>query len=147
MQSGHEDYAKIFNVEDFAAGFVRLEGDIILDFRISWAMNMDTTGDTIILGTEGGLKIPSAECYNGSFDRPLKIFHNIAGNPVETEVPLSTEPEAAFYDKIRSVLDAIKEGGKTPISSAEIIYNQAIIDGIIESAKIGKEITITVPEI
>lgn len=110
-------------------------------------MNMDTTGDTIILGTEGGLKIPSAECYNGSFDRPLKIFHNIAGNPVETEVPLSTEPEAAFYDKIRSVLDAIKEGGKTPISSAEIIYNQAIIDGIIESAKIGKEITITVPEI
>ena len=147
VQSGHEDYAKLFNVEDFAAGFVRLEGDIILDFRISWAMNMDTTGDTIILGTEGGLKIPSAECYNGSFDRPLKIFHNVAGNPVETEIPLSTEPENAFYDKIRSVLDAIKEGGTTPISSAEIIYNQAIIDGIIDSAKVGHEIEITIPEI
>lgn len=147
IQSGHEDYAKVFEVEDFAAGFVRLEGDIILDFRISWAMNMDSMGDTIILGTKGGLKIPSAECYNGSFDRPLKVFHNIAGNPVETEIPLSTEPDTAFYDKIRSVLDAIKENGTTPIPSSEIILNQAIINGIIDSAKLGKEIEITIPEI
>src|SRR5699024_36714 len=27
-----------FDVDDFAAAFVRLEGDIILDFRIAWAM-------------------------------------------------------------------------------------------------------------
>ena len=32
---------------------MRLEGDIILDFRISWAMHADTPGDTIIFGTEG----------------------------------------------------------------------------------------------
>ena len=108
---------------------------------------MDSMGDTIILGTKGGLKIPSAECYNGSFDRPLKVFHNIAGNPVETEIPLSTEPDTAFYDKIRSVLDAIKENGTTPIPSSEIILNQAIINGIIDSAKLGKEIEITIPEI
>ena len=29
-----------FEVEDFAAAFVRLEGDIVLDFRISWAMHL-----------------------------------------------------------------------------------------------------------
>ena len=43
-----------FSVDDFAAAFVRLEGDIILDFRIAWAMHPDTPGDTIIFGTEGG---------------------------------------------------------------------------------------------
>ena len=48
-----------FNVEDFAAAFVRLEGDIILDFRISWAMHIDSPGDTVILGTEGALRIPA----------------------------------------------------------------------------------------
>ena len=37
-------------VDDFAAAFIRLEGGIILDFRISWAMHMDTAGDTLILG-------------------------------------------------------------------------------------------------
>ncbi|HBL99265.1 MAG TPA: oxidoreductase, partial [Ruminococcaceae bacterium] len=35
-----------FNVEDFAAAFVRLDGGIILDFRIAWAMHPDTPGDT-----------------------------------------------------------------------------------------------------
>ena len=33
----HHEYAKVFGVDDFAAAFVRLEGGIILDFRISWA--------------------------------------------------------------------------------------------------------------
>lgn len=36
----HPEYAKAFGVDDFAAGFVRLEGGIILDFRIAWAMNL-----------------------------------------------------------------------------------------------------------
>ncbi len=47
----HPEYAEKFGVDDFAAAFIRLEGDIILDFRIAWAMNLDTPGDTIILGT------------------------------------------------------------------------------------------------
>ena len=42
--------AKRFSVDDFAAAFIRLEGGIILDFRISWAMHMDAFGDTLILG-------------------------------------------------------------------------------------------------
>ena len=147
VKSDHSDYSKLFNVEDFAAAFVRLEGDIILDFRISWAMHMDTAGDTLILGTEGGLKIPSAECWSGSIGGPMKIFHSIGGNLVETEIPLVTEQEHAFYDKIRSMVDAIKDGGTAPIPTSQILYNQAIIDGIIRSAKEKKELTIELPEI
>jgi predicted dehydrogenase len=55
----HPEYAEKFGVDDFAAAFIRLEGDIILDFRISWAEHIDTCGDALILGTEGGLRIPS----------------------------------------------------------------------------------------
>ena len=65
-KSKREEYAKKFGVDDFAAGFIRLEGGIILDFRIAWAMNLDTSGDTIIMGTKGSLRIPSTECWNGS---------------------------------------------------------------------------------
>ena len=60
-----------FDVDDFAAAFVRLEGDIILDFRIAWAMHLDTPGDTIILGTKGALRIPSTECWNGTVGGPM----------------------------------------------------------------------------
>lgn len=144
---GHPEYADVFSVDDFAAAFVRLEGDIILDFRISWAMNLDTPGDTIILGTKAGLRIPSTECWNGSIGGPLKIYRTIAGSNVETEVPERDNNEDNFYNKIRFFIDAVKEGGKAPVPSSQIIYNQAIIDGISRSAKAGKEVEINIPEI
>lgn len=144
---GHPEYAKVFTVDDFAAAFIRLEGDIVLDFRISWAMNLDTPGDTIILGTKGGLRVPSTECWNGSIGGPLKIYKTVAGEEVEMEIPEKNDDTDNFYKKIRLFVDAVKEGGKAPVPSSQILYNQAIIDGIAKSARLGKEITLEIPEI
>lgn len=142
----HPEYAEKFGVDDFAAGFVRLEGDIILDFRISWAMNMDTCGDALILGTKGGLRIPSTECWNGEFDKPLTIYKTIGDTTLQYQVPLKPAGEL-FYKKLRSFVDAIKTGGKATVPSSEIVYNQAIIDGIVRSAKLGHELEIEIPEV
>jgi predicted dehydrogenase len=142
-----EEYAKKFGVDDFAAAFVRLEGDIILDFRISWAMNMDTPGDTIILGTKGGLRIPSTDCWNGTVGGPMKIYHEVAGLQTETVVPIIPSKGDLFDKKIRSFLDAIKYNLPAPVPSSEIIYNQAILDGIARSAELGREVEIVVPEV
>ena len=141
------EYANVFGVDDFAAGFVRLEGGIILDFRISWAMNMDTPGDALILGTKGGLRIPSTDCWNGDFDKPLTVYKDVAGKRVQYEIPLAKNGEPLFYKKIRSFLDACKNGTPAPIPSSQIIYNQAIIDGIVKSNSLGEEIKIEIPEI
>lgn len=145
----HPEYAKVFEVDDFAAAFIRLEGDIILDFRIAWAMNLDTPGDTIIMGTEGSLRIPSTECWNGSIGGPMKIYHEVAGSQVETEIPMIEDKSghSNFYRKTRSFLDAIKENTPAPIPSSEIIYNQAIIDGIVKSAEQNREIVLEIPEL
>lgn len=144
----HPEYAELFGVDDFAAGFIRLEGDIILDFRIAWAMHLDTPGDTIIMGTKGSLKIPSTECWNGSVGGEMKIYHDVAGEPVETVIPIIPgKSKGLFYSKIRSFLDAIKEGGEAPVPASQILYNQAIIDGIVKSSKLGREIEIEIPEI
>ena len=140
------EYAEKFGVEDFAAGFIRLEGGIMLDFRISWAMHMDTCGDTLILGTKGGLKIPSMECYNGDLPKPMEIFKTVAGKPVSYQVPKEEAPDL-FTKKLRAFVDAIKNGGPAPVPSSEIVYNQAIIDGLVKSAKLGREIEIEIPEI
>lgn len=143
----HPEYAQKFGVDDFGAAFVRLEGDIILDFRISWAMNMDTAGDTLILGTKGGLRIPSTECWNGTVGGPMTIYREVAGSSVETVIPvIPNEGLDLFAKKIRSFLDALKNGLPSPVPSHEIIYNQAIIDGLVKSSKLGKEIEIVIPE-
>ncbi len=143
----HPEYAEKFSVDDFGAGFIRLEGGIILDFRIAWDMHLDTPGDTIIMGTKGSMRIPSTECWNGSIGGPLKIYHNVAGMSVETEIPEKDNDGDNFDKKIRSFIDAVKYGGEAPVPSSQIIYNQAIIDGIVRSAREGKEVTIDIPKI
>ena len=146
VKTGHPEYAQKFGVDDFAAAFVRLEGGITLDFRIAWAMNIDTPGDTIFLGTKGGLRVPSTDCWNGTLNKPMTIYHEVAGEQVETVVPLKADIN--LWDaKIRSFLDACKEGGKAPVPSADIIYNQAILDGIAKSSECGREIEIEIPEV
>ncbi|MBO5415676.1 MAG: Gfo/Idh/MocA family oxidoreductase [Clostridia bacterium] len=142
-----EKYSKLFGVDDFAAAFIRLEGGIVLDFRIAWAMNLDTPGDTIILGTKGGLRIPSTECWNGSVGGPMKIYHEVSGVQVETEIPIIKMNKGLFDLKIRTFLDACKNGGEAPVPSSQILYNQAIIDGIAKSAAAGREVEIVIPEI
>lgn len=134
------EYAAVFGVDDFAAGFVRLEGGIVLDFKIAWAMHMDSLGDTMILGTKAGMKVKK--------DGQIIIYHDVAGERVETLVPKqSNKGKDPFNLKVRYFLDAIKNGTPSPVPSAQILYNQAIIDGIARSADIGEEIKIVIPAI
>lgn len=144
---GKPECAEKFSVDDFASAYIRLEGDVILDFRIAWYMHMDTSGDTLILGTKGGLRIPSTECWNGSFDKPMTVYHDIAGKPVQTTIPLLPANGDLWDKKIRSFLNAIITGGKAPVPTDEILYNQAIIDGIFRSSRLGREVEIQIPEI
>ena len=138
-----------FSVDDFAAAFIRLEGGIILDFRIAWAMHVNTPGDTIIFGTEGALRIPSTDCWNGSVGGPMTLYHDVCGAQTETVIPiLQNVGKGGLFDrKIRSFLDAVKTNGPAPIPTSQILYNQAIIDGINRSAACGHEVEIEIHEI
>jgi len=139
-----------FSVDDFGAAFVRLEGGVILDFRISWAIHMDTPGDTLIFGTDGGLRIPSTDCWNGSVGGQMTLYHDVAGERTETKIPLLKNDPAKgdlWNQKIRSFLNACINGTASPIPSSQILINQVIIDGIMKSAQAGKELEIQVPVI
>ncbi len=149
-REGAEYIASKFGVDDFAGAFIRLEGGIILDFRIAWAMNINTPGDTIILGTKGGLRIPSTDCWNGSTGGPMTVYKTIAGTNTETVIPLIPDDPAKgsrWSRKIGSFLDAIEFNLPAPVPSSQILYNQAIIDGIVKSSDLGREVEIVIPEI
>ena len=148
VKAGHPEYADIFAVDDFAAAFVRLEGGIILDFRIAWAEHIDSPCDTIFLGSEGGLRIPATECWNGTIGGDMTLYHTVGTSLVETTIPRTGgERVDCFYHKVRSFLDAIHTNGTAPIPSSQILYNQAIIDHIVKSSKEGKELVVEIPEI
>ena len=138
-----------FTVDDFSAAFVRLEGGITLDFRMSWAMHMDTMGDFIFLGTDAGLKIkqPSLTTWGGAWDGAIgevRLMHDMFGAPTDTLIPMESgrQPINLFEKKVRAFCDAIINNGPAPIPTSQIIYNQAIIDGIIRSNAAGKEVAV-----
>ncbi len=143
-----------FTVDDFAAAFIRLEGGVTFDFRISWAMHMDTCGDFIFLGKDAGLKVkqPNLLPWGGAWDGPvgeITLMHDDAnGNPSSTPIPLKPmEKSNLFFKKIESFVDAVRNAKPAPIPTSQIIYNQAIIDGIIRSAECGHEVDIVIPTI
>lgn len=143
-----------FDVDDFSVAFVRLEGDVTFVFKQSWAMHADSLGDTLWLGTEGAIKI-----LNG-FDehrRPSRVmyFTDINGQHmdsyIEGNVPFdaytTVRPRDMWDGKMRTFVDAVKSNGPAPVPCEEILYNQAICDGIYRSAKLKKEVEIEIPEI
>ena len=113
-------------------------------------MNLDTSGDTIIYGTKGSLRIPSTECWNGTIGGDLTIYHEVAGKQVETKIPqIFPKPgdPSNFDKKIRTFLDACKYGKPAPVPTSEIIYNQAILDSIAKSSDLCREVEVVIPEI
>ena len=142
-----KENAERFSVDDFAAAFVRLEGGIILDFRIAWAMHLDTPGDTIIMGKKASLRIPSTDCWNGSVGGEMTVYTDVGGLQTQIKIPIIPNNKSLFEMKVRSFLDAIKDGSPAPVPSSQIVYNQAIIDGINKSAACGYEVEINIPEI
>jgi predicted dehydrogenase len=148
--SSPEDSVR-FNVDDFCGAFIRLEGGITLDVRMSWAMHMDTTGSTIFLGTDAGLKVEPTHNNNplwgGAWDGScgdVTLFHDMLGVPTHTPIPMHDMKEDCFFLKCRSFVDAVAEGLPAPIPTSEIIYNQAIIDGIVRSCERGREVEVNV---
>ena len=137
-----------FTVDDFSSAFIRLEGDVVLDFRMSWAIHMDTMGNTIFLGTDAGLKVQPAGYgtpWGGAWDGtigPITMYHDIRGNMAETNIPIKQGEFDRFYAKVRAFVEAAQTGGPSPVPCEQILYNQAIIDGIIRSSESGHEVTI-----
>ena len=71
----------------------------------------------------------------------------MGGLQTQTKLPIIKCDKSLFEMKVRSFLDAVKTGAPAPVPSSQILYNQAIIDGINKSAKLGHEVEIEIPEI
>jgi predicted dehydrogenase len=142
-----------FDVDDFSVALIRLEGNIALDFRMSWAMHMDSMGDTMFFGTDAGLKIKPAGVgtgWGGAWDGtigPIFLYSDVSGQLCETAIPLRTPSDDRFYSKVKAFCDAVRDNGPAPIPTIESVYNQAIVDGIYRSSQAGKEVEIVLPKL
>ncbi|MCL2664661.1 MAG: Gfo/Idh/MocA family oxidoreductase [Defluviitaleaceae bacterium] len=149
----HSRESDVFDVDDHSVAFIRLEGGIVLDFRISWAMHMDSMGDTMFFGTDAGLKIKPAavnHAWSGAWDGtigPMFLYSDVAGQHCETPIPLRNPSDDRFLLKVKKFCDAVREKGESPIPTIQSVYNQAIIDGMFRSSQLNKEVEIKIPKL
>jgi len=143
--------AEAFNVEDFGVALVRLEGDITLHFKISWAMHMDSLGATMFLGSEGGLKVTPAGRgpWSGVWDGKvgsMTLYHDIMGHMTESPIPVKEHNINLFFEKVKDFAEAVRDGRPAPIPGEKILFNQAIIDAVQRSSALKREVEIEIPE-
>ncbi len=79
-----------FDVEDFSAGFMRLEGGLSVNFKFTWAVNLPTTNLKLNLcGDKGGLSVEKGILYKNvgryQSECELKWFDNGAYKGVPFE--------------------------------------------------------------
>lgn len=78
----------------------------------------------------------------------MKAYMQFGGMETCMEIPVIDSEGIDLFDrKIRSFLDACKDGGEAPVPAGQILYNQAIIDGIVRSSDLGQEVKIVIPDI
>lgn len=143
-----------FDVDDFSVALVRMEGDATFVFKQSWAMHADSLGDTLWLGTEGAIKVKNGFNEHNTPSRVM-YYTDVNGNHidsvVEPTIPFDAyegdKPGDMWRGKMRGFVDAVLSNGPAPIPGEEILYNQAICDGIYRSSQLGKEVEIIIPEI
>ena len=105
--------------------------------------------DSVLVPKKEGLisikvKAPVGCCWDGAAGDLILYKDDKDGKQVATPIPVegNNVKMGMFESKIRAFVDACLTGGPAPIPTSQIIYNQAIIDGIIRSNACGHEVEI-----
>ncbi|MDP6110679.1 MAG: Gfo/Idh/MocA family oxidoreductase [Planctomycetota bacterium] len=127
---------KSFDVEDFAAGFVRFENGATLIIEMSWLLHHDTQGEDMqmwLYGTKGGSHWPKCEILSQNnktqqmYNRQLKR--------------LNDQLEAHAQECVEFAR-AIVEDAPSPVPAEQSLDVMSILDGLYRSQDAGKEVKI-----
>jgi predicted dehydrogenase len=127
-----------FDVEDFAAAFVRFENGATLILEVSWMLHHETGNraedmQMWLYGTQGGSHWPRCEIYESNnetrqhYNRTLRITNDTL--------------EAHALECVEFAR-AVAEGGPSPVPAEESLQVMAILDGVYRSQEAGGEVHI-----
>ncbi len=117
-----------FEVEDHAAGFIRLRNGGALQIEASWALNVPQHQETIsISGTEGGLDVYPF--------RVNKAAYGMLLDWTPDWMPHQGEPE--WDRQMDDFISAIVEGREPLVKPEEALRVNEIVDAIYRSAETG----------
>jgi len=120
-----------YTVEDYAAGFVRLDNGASIIIESSFAANIvDDAFSTTLLGTKGG-----------GCSSPLRVFGE-AHQSLTDLTPVRLPSVNTYEAEIRAFYDAIRDDTEVPVTGEQAMNVIKILDAIYRSSDEGKEVAI-----
>jgi predicted dehydrogenase len=121
-----EDY----NVEDFAAGFIKFTDGRSISLNCSFLANMEKKSDfsTTLFGTEAGMRFPDG-----------KLTTEKNGTLQDIELNFDSIPNVTpHHEELRYFLQAVKEDREVPVKPEESLEVIKMLEGIYKSAETEK---------
>jgi len=131
---GGEGMPAGFDVEEFAAGFVRFANGATMILEVSWLLHHDTRGEdrqVWLYGDRAGAHLPKMEIYETS--TATKQLYNRALQ----YVPKGLEAHAA---ECVDFAEAVVEGRPSPVPPEQSRQVMTILDGLYRSQKESREV-------
>ena len=128
-----------YNVEELGMGFVRLDGDIVLDIIESWAIHLDDFPGSFVVGSQGGVRL-----------EPFGYFHSVGDLSLDCTANLgefnyrmhNVHEQGDVYDSAQHHWVAALQGRVELLPTAELALNTMLIsEGIYLSSDLGREVT------
>lgn len=125
-----------FDVEDFAAAFVRFENGATLVLEVSWLLHHDTDGEDMqmwLYGTQGGCHWPKCEVYQSNYDTHQHYNRTLK---------LTRDTLEAHALECVEFAQAIVDGAPSPVPAEQSLQVMTILDGIYRSQQVGGQVTL-----
>lgn len=130
---GHSDREHSdFDVDDFATAFIRMRNGATVSFDAVWASHYpeEQKFGVELYGTEGGFSLD-----------PLQ-FRHAGGDSYLVEEDLQRTLALPHCDRFHNLINHLLEGEQLLVKPEQALVVQKILDGINESARTGREVSI-----
>jgi len=128
-----------YNVEELGLGFVRFEGGLTMDIVEAWAVHMDKFDGSMILGSQGGLRIEPFGFFRSVGDLDLDASASMEG--FDWRLHNVREDGDAYDGPQQHWIAALQ--GRVPLmaTAACALTTMLISEGIYLSDMLGREVT------
>ncbi|MBR2363558.1 MAG: Gfo/Idh/MocA family oxidoreductase, partial [Lentisphaeria bacterium] len=130
MWAGPPNYEGTFDVDDYAAGFVRFGKQATLSFEVAWACNAEVESYIEILGDKGGIKI-------GEKDTVLLTELDGKLADIKLDYDKTRDP---FAGEMQVFADAVQGKCKVAATGEEGLVAMKLLDAIYRSSDEDREI-------
>ena len=134
MWAGPPKPEGVFDVDDYATGFIRFGAEATLTFQVAWACNSTPEDSIEIIGDKGGVKI-------GSSAKGVTLLTEYDNRPADIVLDYNANCDG-FQKEAEKFVKAVQGEGEVPATAEEGVVLMRILDAIYKSSETNREVAV-----